>query len=312
MTKRQLVKRFPGISIVVPVFNASSVLTFVVEELIEYLKLQNFDYEIILVNDCSSDSSLTEMKNLQSKHTEIYVINLLKRQGQHKAVLAGLQKSKGAHVVVMDDDGQNPPSEIGVLYQEAKQGHDLVFGKYINYRQTPFRKIASIVMKQVIRFVFKSPKNLLVSNFKIMDRRVVELICKFAHTNPYINGEALLYAVQPISKNVEHRGSLLGVSRYRLSGLYLIVRNVLFSYSTRPIRLLILTTTGFSLMGLLASVYVLVDQIASESDVSGWTSLFLMAATSATLISFSIVVLSEYLIRIFADRPGNSINNFIE
>lgn len=173
MTKKDL-------SIVIPVFNSALTLESVVQELEGYLRGTDLKFEIVLVNDCSVDSSWEVIKKLVSKYRNCASINLLLRQGQHRAVLAGLNHIEGEYVVVMDDDGQNPPSEIVKLYKAAKEGNDLVFGNYVDYKQKFFRRLASSLMKVFIRFIFSSRRDVSVSNFKIIHHRVVRLICKFA------------------------------------------------------------------------------------------------------------------------------------
>lgn len=212
----------------------------------------------------------------------------------------------------MDDDGQNPPSEILKLYRAAIEGSDLVFGNYIDYKQSPFRRIASRLMKLLVRFIFKSPKNVNVSNFKIMHHTVVHLICKFAKSSPYINGEALLYSSNPKSILVNHRASFLSKSRYNLLDLLSLFKDVLFTYSLRPLRLLAFVTFCVSITGFIATLLLFIYQISHEYKVAGWTSLMLITTFLSTLVIFSITLMSEYIIRALASNSRGTVLDFVE
>jgi undecaprenyl-phosphate 4-deoxy-4-formamido-L-arabinose transferase len=300
------------LSVVIPVFNSAITLESVVKELHVFLVNSGLKFQIILVNDCSSDSSLDEISKLTLKYRNCIGVNLLLRQGQHRAVLAGLNHTKGEYVVVMDDDGQNPPSEIVKLLTTANEGNDLVFGNYVDYKQKFFRRVASSLMKIFVRFIFSSPREVSVSNFKIMHHRVVQLICKFARSSPYINGEALLYASKPKSIIVNHRASLVGKSRYSLRNLVSLFRNVLFTYSLRPLRLLTLITFCVSVTGLFASLIVLFLQHSNDAKIQGWTSIILTVTFLSTLTILSISLISEYIIRALESNSNRSVLDFIE
>ena len=305
MTKKDL-------SIVIPVLNSALTLESVVQELEGYLRGTDLKFKIVLVNDCSIDSSWEVIKKLVSKYGNCAGVNLLLRQGQHRAVLAGLNHIEGEYVVVMDDDGQNPPSEIVKLYKAAKEGNDLVFGNYVDYKQNFFRRLASSLMKVFVRFIFSSPRDVSVSNFKIIHHRVVRLICKFAKSSPYINGEALLYASKPKSILVDHRASVLGKSRYSLRNLLSLFKNVLFTYSLRPLRLLTLITFCVSITGMLGSLIVLALQHSNDAKIQGWTSLVLTVTFLSTLTILSIGLISEYIIRALESHSNHSVLDFIE
>jgi polyisoprenyl-phosphate glycosyltransferase len=307
----KLVKK-KDLSVVIPVFNSSSMLESVVKELEGFLRTTGLKFEIILVNDCSADASLEIMRRLASKYGNCTNINLLLRQGQHRAVLAGLNHIKGEYVVVMDDDGQNPPSEIVKLYKAAREGHDLVFGNYIDYKQKYFRRLASSLMKSFVRFIFSSSSDISVSNFKIMHYRVVNLICKFAKSSPYINGEALLYASNPKSILVNHRVSVIIKSRYKLRSLLSLFKDILFTYSLRPLRLLTLITFSVSITSMVASLFVLASQYSNDNKVQGWTSLLLAVTFLSTLTILSIALISEYVIKALESNSNKSVLDFIE
>ncbi len=300
------------LSVVIPVFNSSSTLELVVSEMLDFLNGTGFKFEVILVNDCSHDSSWEIISKLVKNHSQCLAVNLLLRQGQHRAVLAGLHHSEGEFVLVMDDDGQNPPSEILKLFKTAKEGNDLVFGNYVDYKQKFFRRVASSLMKIFVRFIFNSPRQVSVSNFKIMHNSVVKLICKFARSSPYINGEALLYSSSPKSIVVSHRSSLVGRSRYSLRSLFILFKNVLFTYSLRPLRLLTFITFCVSISGLLASLFLVVVQHSNDSRIQGWTSIVLIVTFLSTLTILSISLISEYIIRALESNSSRSVLDFIE
>jgi glycosyltransferase involved in cell wall biosynthesis len=300
------------LSVVIPVFNSAKVLRDVVNEIHEVLTKSGYLFEIILINDCSDDNSWFEIQDLVKCYPECTGKNLITRQGQHRAVLVGLHFAIARYVVIMDDDGQNPAIEILRLHAKALEGNDLVFGNYIVMQQSLFRKIASSTMKRFVRYIFSSPPNVNVSNFKIINERVVRLIVRLSKRTPYINGEALLYSSNPTSILVSHRSSLLARSRYSLRSLLQLFKNVLFTYSLRPLRFLISVTLSACVLGVVSSAFVVFSQMLNDNRVRGWTTLSLGVSVFATFLFFAIGLFAEYVIRILESSSDHSVLDFVE
>ena len=130
----------PSISVVVPVFNSERTVGDLCKELVEVLSSMGNNYEIIFINDGSIDKSWSIIDKLSNKYSNVIAVDLLKNYGQHSAILCGISLAKGDYLITMDDDYQNPPSEIGKLYNKILEGYDVVFAKFIKKQHALHRK----------------------------------------------------------------------------------------------------------------------------------------------------------------------------
>ena len=120
----------PTYTAVIPVFNSAEILGETIAQTVRFFEEQQLEYELVLVNDGSVDSSWEVIRDNAAKNSRIVGINLLRNYDQHTANLCGLQNATGDYVITLDDDLQNPPQEIAHLIQTAREGHDVVFGVF--------------------------------------------------------------------------------------------------------------------------------------------------------------------------------------
>lgn len=285
------------ISIVIPVYNCELALNQVLTELILVLKKSGLNYEIILVNDNSSDSSQEIITGVCQADKRVKAVHLKKNQGQQKSILVGLSIAAGKYIVIMDDDGQNNPSDIIILYDTANKGYDLVFGSYRKYQHTLFRKLISRLVKKFVRYIFSAPKEISISNYKIMNLRLAKIICLYARSSPFINGEALLYAESPVSILVNHRESLLNGSRYSYKKLFGVFFDVFFNYSFKPLRLIISISLVISISSLIFSIFILYFYLSRNNVIPGWTSIMIFISFYFSAIFLCLGVICEFLAR---------------
>ena len=150
---------------------------------------------MILVNDGSRDGSWDVIAEpCPHPSASVIALNLLKNYGQHHANLAGLRESTGDYVITMDDDLQNPPDQALVLIDKAMDGHDVVFGQFERKQAAGYRRLGSRLIGLINRRIFGQPPDLVVSNFRILRRDVVDRICASRTAHPYITGQALMYS----------------------------------------------------------------------------------------------------------------------
>src|SRR5262245_23689081 len=217
-------------SVVIPVFNSEEIVGETIRRTVAFFEGEHLSYEIILVNDASSDGSWEVLREAAARYPHVRVVNLLRNYGQHNANLCGLRRSKGDYVVTMDDDLQNPPEEIIHLIDEAMQGADAVFGEFRHKQASRHRRLGSIAIGLMNRRIFGQPPDLVVSNFRLLRRDVVDRICASRSAYPYITGQALLYSNRPANARVEHSPRPAGKSNYNPVRIARLVLRILFSY----------------------------------------------------------------------------------
>jgi len=183
-----------SLSIIIPVFNSESSLKEVATRVVNVMDLMKFSYEIVFVDDASQDSSWEKILELAKENKNIIGLQLQKNSGQHSANLCGFRHSKNEIIVTMDDDLQNPPEEIPKLVELIIDGKDLVFGEFANKKHNFFRSFGSKIVNRTNKKIFNIKSTVNLSNFRAVDRKIINLVCSENHYKPYIPGLLLKYS----------------------------------------------------------------------------------------------------------------------
>ena len=245
------------ISIVSPVYRAEKILPILVSEINLVMERIGEDYEIILVDDRSPDNSWEVMKVLSSQNPKIKSIRLSRNFGQHSAIFAGLTKTKGDWVVVMDCDMQDQPKEIAKLYKKALEGYDIVLGQRENRKDKFLKKLSSKLFYKVFNYLSGGQFNNEIGNFGIYKKKVIDSILNI---NDYIKFFPLFInwvGFRNISIPIEHGEREEGKSSYSISRLLKLAFNVIISFSDKPLRLFINFGLGISILSFILGIYYL-------------------------------------------------------
>jgi polyisoprenyl-phosphate glycosyltransferase len=284
-------------SVVVPVFNSVEIVGETVDQIVTVFEDAGLSYELILVNDGSRDGSWEIIAEKARSNPHIVALNMLRNYGQHHANLAGFRESSGDYVITMDDDLQNPPDQALLLVDEAMKGHDLVFGRFERKQSAGFRRLGSKAISMVNRRIFGQPRDLSVSNFRILRRDVVRRICDSRTAHPYITGQALLSSRNRSHVTVRHDTRPTGKSNYSLVRILRLVLAIMFSYSSYPLR--IAAFGGFLLSAasfLIGGVYLVLG-LMGKTHVEGWTTLVVLVSVFNGFVIALLSMLGEYVVR---------------
>lgn len=284
-------------SVVIPVYNSEQIVGRTITSVIEFFEDLDWRFELILVNDGSTDGSWSVLRSAAEDDDRIVAVNLLKNYGQHNANLCGFRHSRGDYVITMDDDLQNPPTEIRKLVLLALEGHDVVFGRFDRKKAPWYRSLGSRAIGSINRRIFRQPPALTVSNFRILDRTVVDRICTARTAYPYITGQALIYSSHPANVDVRHDPREVGTSHYGLLKITSLVFRILFSYSIAPLRLLGAVGAAIAILSFGVGVTAAVRGVATGRGVEGWTSTITMLSFLNGTVILMLAMVGEYLIR---------------
>lgn len=291
----------PRLSIVIPVYNSAGIIAQTIDRTVAFCESIVSDYELILVNDNSRDSSWEIVREKALANPNIIAINFLKNYGQHTAILCGMKASTGDYVVTMDDDLQNPPEEIRHLLDKALTGHDLVFGHFREKQHSNYRRTGSRMIQQLNYRLFACPDDLIVSNFRLIRRDVVDRICGYRTAYPYITGMALMFAASPANEWVEHHPRAVGKSSYSTIKLLRLVMRILFNYSAIPLWAVGIGGGALVLIGLLL---MLLLALFGQNVVG--VALVTLIVAALTLI-LMLVMVGEYVMRLMRQLATDEI-----
>lgn len=288
----------PEFSIVIPVYNSAGVVAETVARTRTFLKTWGRSFEIILVNDGSTDGSWQIIADLARHDPHVTALNLLHNSGQHAANLCGFRQTRGHWVVTMDDDLQNPPEEIAKLAACAERGHDLVLGEFARKQHASHRRLGSQLVRYINRRIFDQEKDLVLSNFRMIRRDVVDRICAWRGPYPYVPGLCLMYSAHRANTKVEHHPRKIGKSNYSLRRILSLVAAILFNYSSFPMRVVAVIGMLIALGAFALGVYYLAAGLLFGTRVAGWTTLVVLLSFFNGIVIVMLAMLGEYVVRI--------------
>lgn len=285
------------LSIVIPVYNSELIVAETVNLINAELSQIEISHEIILVNDGSTDSSWSVLVELKKQFPQLVIINFLKNYGQHSAVFCGIQNSRGNYVVTMDDDLQNPPSEIKKLYNKILEGYDLVFAVFDKKQHEDYRKLGTKVIDYLNTKIFGKPKSLKLTNFRIFSKEVAQRVSKYKTYHPYIPGLLLMHASTMANALTEHHPRKIGKSNYSLTRILKLVFRILFNYSTYPLNIALIFGSLVSLFSFCLSIFFVLKAIFIGTNVQGWTTVVVLISLFNGFLLIIFGIIGQYIVR---------------
>lgn len=297
-----------SLSIVVPVYNGAKSIGKLVEAL-SALDIPG-GHEIILINDGSPDNSLAVCKELVAKATlPITLIDLARNFGEHNAVMAGFRHVQGAYIINMDDDLQNPPSEIVKLWRHAVEGNwDVVYTYYAVKQHVWWRNLGSRFTNWCADILIDKPKGIYLSSFRCTSAFAIAQILRYDGPFPYVDG-LLMQTTRHIDRlQVAHIARAEGRSNYTLRRLIRLWLNMFLNFSVMPLRLSAMLGMAMAGFGGLFGIAVLIEALISETP-PGYASLMaiLLLVSGVQLVGLGMI--GEYLGRLYlsANRKPQSV-----
>ncbi|MYM25686.1 glycosyltransferase [Duganella sp. FT135W] len=306
----------PEVSVVIPIYNEQAGLQSLFDRLYPALDKLGTSYEIVFINDGSRDNSvsiLAEQFRLRPDVTRVVLFN--GNYGQHMAILAGFEASRGEIMITLDADLQNPPEEIGNLVAKVREGYDYVGSIRRKRQDSAWRTYASKAMNQLRERI---------TNIKITDqgnmlraygRNVIDLVNQCAEVNTFVPALAYRFSRNPTEIMVEHEERAAGESKYSLYSLIRLNFDLVTGFSLVPLQF-------YSMMGMLMSIIsgllvtvLLVRRLFLGAEAEGLFTLFAIAFFFMGVILFGIGLLGEYVGRIFQQvraRPRYVVQTILQ
>jgi undecaprenyl-phosphate 4-deoxy-4-formamido-L-arabinose transferase len=276
------------------------------ERLEAVLTTETEAFEVILVNDGSSDESWETVCGLAAQYPWVRGINLMRNFGQHNALLCGVRVAQHEIIVTIDDDLQHPPEEIPKLFEKLNEDNDAVYGTPDRVTHGLWRDLASAITKMALRSAMGVEVARQVSAFRAFRTPLREAFANYQ--SPFVSIDVLLTwgttrfgAVQ-----VRHDERTLGASNYTFWKLVNHAVNMMTGFSTLPLRVASFVGFGFTVFGLLVLAYVLIGLLVYGRVVKGFAFTASIIAVFSGAQLFALGIIGEYLARIHfraMDRP---------
>jgi len=294
----------PALSFVIPLYYSAETIVPLVKT-IEALHVEG-GHEIVLVNDGSRDGTAGVCRELiREARVPITVVSHARNYGEHNAVLTGYRHARGAHVVNLDDDGQNPPAEALRLWQQAcAQGLDVVYGHYADKKHSPWRNFGSWFTNRLTDLVLDKPPGFYLSSFRCVTAFVAREVARHAGPYPYVDG-LILQVTQNIGAiEVQHDERSAGESGYDLRRLVRLWASTFVNFSVMPLRLATLLGLLMATGGLVGLAVVFYLRFTHQGPDYGWGTLMgaLLVFSGTQLVMLGLI--GEYLGRMFLTING--------
>ena len=308
------------LSVVIPIYNESAGLQQLFARLYPALdKLasdMNLRYELIMVDDGSRDDSPAQLREQFNKRPDVTRIVLLAvNAGQHMAIKAGFERTRGSIVVTLDADLQNPPEEIYKLIAKMREGHDYVGGYRRERNDTLFRKYASRLMNRIRERTTRIRMRDQGCMLRAYSRVIVDAINHSNEVNLYIPALAFIYSRTPAEVEVEHEERAAGESKYPLSKLIRLNFDLMTGFSLMPLQFFSMLGMVTAVLSTAAFIFLAIRRMLYGSDADGVFTLFSFTFMLLGVALFGMGLLGEYIGRIYQQvqsRPRYMVHAVLE
>ena len=288
------------VSFVIPCYHSAHTIGGVVEEIRRTMPaLPEYDYEIILVNDCSPDDTFAVISALAREDGRITAVDLTRNFGQHGALMAGFHHCAGDIVVCLDDDGQTPADEVGKLLAKLEEGYDVVYASYEHKQHSKFRNWGTRINNKMTEIMLGKPKDLAIPSYLAAKRFIIDEMLNYKHCFPYVDGLVLRSTRKLCNVPVNHRQRQEGHSGYNLGKLISLWMNGFTSFSIKPLRLATYLGCFTALAGFLYALVIVVRYFTIHLAPMGWSSTTALLLIIGGIILVVLGLVGEYVGRIF-------------
>ena len=288
------------ISFVIPCYRSENTVGKVIDEIINIISdMQEYDYEIIAVDDFSPDNVFNVLKCMASKNEKIKVIGFSKNFGQHAGMMAGVRASTGDYVVFLDDEGQCPIDRLNEMIKPLEEGYDITIAEYGKKKQSTFKNICSSLNEFAANILIDKPKDIQMGNFMAIKRFVADEINNYKGPYPYISGLLFRSSNRILNVSMEERKRMEGKTTYTFRKMFSLWLNSFTAFSIKPLRLATVMGIICSMLGFLYGIFVIIRKIINPAIMMGYSSLMAVILFIGGMILFVVGIIGEYIGRIY-------------
>jgi dolichol-phosphate mannosyltransferase len=301
-------------SLIIPVYNEEALIEELVNRSVKAIESFSANYEILFINDGSTDSTLQKLIEFRKKYSGIKIIDLSRNFGHQAAYTAGLELANGNFVALMDGDLQDPPELLAEMHRMiSEERFDIVNGKRSELKAKRYRTISKL-----FHILFKKVSGMdameSTGNFSVMNRVAVDALLKMKESIRYLPGMRSFIGFRQGYLEYVREERLEGEPKMTFSKLMMLGTDAIFSFSKFPIKICLFLGFLGTIVFMIAGIYVLIAKIAGFA-LFGWSSTVLSIYFLGSIQLIFLGVVGEYVYRIYKEtqnRPQYLIRKFYD
>jgi glycosyltransferase involved in cell wall biosynthesis len=309
---RRNAERAPGglLSIVVPCHNEEAVVTTTHDRLVAAVAGTGMDLEIVYVDDGSRDATLERLEAIAARDTRAVVVELSRNFGQQAAMSAGLAQARGAAVVIIDADLQDPPEVIPEMVRAWRSGVDVAYGRRRSREgETRFKLVTASLFHRLFASLVPHPIPVDTGDFKLVDRAVADAVCSLPEKRRYLRSLVPWAGFRHEPVWYDRHARAAGETKYSARKLIMLAADALVISSDAPVRLTWLCSLVLAKVGLMATAVAIWPSVsgASTSDHHAGVSLAAVIAVAALVgaaQTAAVAIVGEYVVRTYRESQG--------
>lgn len=302
------------ISIVVPVYNGESTLRELFVRIRQTMDNIGLDFQVVFVEDCGKDKSWELICRLKMEYPDFITgIKLNRNFGQHNATLCGFRYTDGDLIVTIDDDLQIFPEDIPLLIQKQEQtGAELVYGSYGEKSHAAFRNAGSLVVNKTLNIAFSTKGS--ITSFRLITRNLLRNVIQHHQSFVFLDGLFLWHTNLIEKVLVRHQSRREGRSGYNLLKLAQLSSNMLFNFTTLPLKFLVYLGLVISFFSFSAGIFFLIKKLIWDVPIQGYTSLIVAIFFMGGITLLVLGIIGEYIGRLYTlqnAKPQHSVREVV-
>jgi undecaprenyl-phosphate 4-deoxy-4-formamido-L-arabinose transferase len=291
----------PYVSVLVPILNEQESLPELQKRLYDTLETIKRPYEIIYINDGSTDRTGEILEDFHGRNSSIKVIEFNRNYGQHMALFAGFEYAKGDMVITIDADLQNPPEEIPKLVQKIAEGYEVVGTYRKNRKDSILRRLPSFIVNKITSKLVGVKLRDYGCMLRAYNRNIVDYMNMCPESSSFIPALANTFAKRIVEIEVAHEERKKGISKYSPFRLLRLNFDLMTNFSLLPIQFIGVLGVVIAVLGFLFALFLFARRLIIGPEVEGTFTLFAILFFFIGIQIFALGIIGEYIGRIYQE-----------
>ena len=298
------------VSIITPVFNESLAIDRYFKTILNFINKNkfDFDFEIIITDNCSSDDTFEKCKSYAKLDPRIKIFRFIKNYGYQKSIFFGYSKSSGDCVMQLDCDLQDPLTMLSEFIEFFKKGYEIVYGIRVKRKESKSAQFLRKIYYRLVNFVSEGKLPNDAGDFMLVGRKGVNALKKVSHQNIYVRGEIFSLGLKRIGIPYTRDTRIEGESKFKITSLNLLslAKDGLLSQSTFAIRISVYFSFIFFIVSIIALIVYLILKLNGYNFPDGYVSIVMLLFFITAINSFFFSIIGEYIYRIYSMLKDSS------